>query len=179
MAWPGVAWRGEARLGTAREVYVKNGKLYFGGLPIAPELERLKRAFPTVSRGDVIPYERIAGVLGLKWTERRFRTVVTAWRKALFRDLSLDTMAAGGAVRVLLPMQQEGESRRDIRFSVRKLRRGVVRVEAIETQTLTEDELARVEHTRRLSEVMLSAAAKGARELARVKPIEALPRGEK
>lgn len=61
---------------------------FFGGVPVAPDVERLEKAFKLEEMlpGKKISYKEVAEVLGLEIKSTRFKTVTGAWRKKLFKN---------------------------------------------------------------------------------------------
>src|SRR5580765_6333138 len=79
-------------------------RIYKRGLPYGPELRRLDDAFPLPQEGEVLRYEQIEEVLQHGRTESRFKTVLYAWRRSLWRSRNIDTEAlAGIGIKILEP----------------------------------------------------------------------------
>lgn len=60
--------------------------IFLGGLPTGPDIAKLVDAYGIPAVGDRIEWKQIEGVLGLKRTEHRFKTIVGQWRRKLYRD---------------------------------------------------------------------------------------------
>lgn len=53
------------------------------GIPTGPEVQMLLRAFPDLKAGDFLEYDKIGDVVKERYGTTRFRTVLSAWRRAL------------------------------------------------------------------------------------------------
>ena len=62
---------------------MKAATIFGGGVPTAPDVDRLAAHFNVPAIGTVIRYDEIAKVIGTGVGESRFKTVFGAWRKRL------------------------------------------------------------------------------------------------
>jgi len=56
-------------------------KLYFGGVPVEPDVKMLRERFSPLTKGKEFFATEVEEVLGLKRDEKRYETVVQAWLK--------------------------------------------------------------------------------------------------
>src|SRR5688500_14685205 len=74
--------------------------LFYGGIPTTPDVNKLTEAFDP--RGGIsISYEEIEEIIGAKWPSNRFVTVVSRWRKLMFRERNIQSRAEGKAIHFL------------------------------------------------------------------------------
>jgi len=101
---------------------------YFGGVPTAPDIRRIRQHYPDadLKPGQLIDYEKLAEIIGVKLGDPRFRTVTTAWRKAVERDSNkIISTDRGIAFRVIDEDEKVAESGRHTKSAAKKLRRGL------------------------------------------------------
>jgi hypothetical protein len=107
----------------------KKGKLFFGGVPTAPDVNRLLKEYPgdVLVTGTVIPYEDIAAVINVQVEANRFKSVTGAWRKALENDFNIILKAGSppGSFVVLSNGEKVDYSRGKLRSAVRASRRSL------------------------------------------------------
>lgn len=105
-----------ARLGTARlgeaghgmglyshlmeSVMAKEMKTAFGGKPTRPVVDELMRSI-NAGPGMSASYESIGGIIGAEPGTSRFRTVTTAWRRRLFSERGIATIAEDRTIKFL------------------------------------------------------------------------------
>lgn len=56
------------------------------GIPTAPDVQKLVEEFGIPDHGRLISYKSIEEVIGVKQSEHRWRSIVLAWRKQLYRE---------------------------------------------------------------------------------------------
>lgn len=102
-------------------------ELYFGGVPVEPDVKKLLKVYPTLNVGDVIRHSEIEEHLGVKYRSSRYRTVTDAWRKRMFCDQNILLGAVSGVgFKVLSPDERldrvsgrfRAASRQDVRAKV-------------------------------------------------------------
>lgn len=71
-------------------------ELFLGGIPTEPDVQKLIDAFKDPSEGQIITWQEIANVIEEPYGSSRFRTVVTAWRKRLFRTRNIHLLIKRG-----------------------------------------------------------------------------------
>ena len=81
--------------------------VYFGGIPVAPDVEKLFVMFEVPDPGTLITYAEIEEVIEIRRERTRFTTVVTAWRKKLLDDHNRVTEAVRNeGILVLTPKRR-------------------------------------------------------------------------
>lgn len=151
-------------------------KPYFGGIPTEPDVKKLLAQI-TVEPGQLVEHEAIEEVTGLTRGTSRYRTVVTAWQRRLFRDENLDTDAVSGqGIRVLMEGERVHVSVRDFGRGVRRIGRSLRRISAVRAEALSEKDRQRYDHGRRLIALTLEGARQAQKDLAGPRPQAQLPR---
>lgn len=80
-----------------------NSKLFFGGVPTGPDVDRIFEALGVPEPG-IVGHETLAAIIGEEPASSRYRTVVKAWRDRLFNDHNVATDHERGiGVKVLTP----------------------------------------------------------------------------
>jgi hypothetical protein len=64
-------------------------KVFFSGVPTKPDVDKLLAKWPDINPGLVIEYSDIEKTIACNRKSHRYATVVTKWRKALYRDRNL------------------------------------------------------------------------------------------
>jgi hypothetical protein len=115
-----------------------DSKLFFGGIPVRPDVEKLMKSI-AIEAGRLVTHSEIVRVLRLDPKSSRYRTVVTSWRKTIEREkfLRLDG-ESGVGYRVLTPEQAISRSAKDIEHVSNASRKTTVRIEMIDTMSLSD-----------------------------------------
>jgi hypothetical protein len=71
-------------------------KMFFGGVPVDPEVKLLRSHFGLPVHGQVIAHEDCEAVLGLDRKSSRYKTVIHAWRSSLKRSDNIEFIALPG-----------------------------------------------------------------------------------
>jgi len=83
------------------------GIVSLGGMPTKIDVDRISERFGVPKEGDTIKRSDIASALRMDADSHRFRTVLDAWRKMLFREHNLLTVGDGnGNIRVADPAER-------------------------------------------------------------------------
>ncbi len=92
---------------------------HFAGMPTKPDVDRLMEHFGIPKEDQLLPWGDIEGVIGHRRGTHRFATVLSAWRRRLFREhnVVLDSVPGEG----LVALSPDGR----VEFGVRKERCGV------------------------------------------------------
>lgn len=69
---------------------------FHSGVPTAPDVEALCKAFQDIKPRAVIPWEAFENVVGADRRKARFKTVVAAWRRKLYRESNILFRACHG-----------------------------------------------------------------------------------
>jgi hypothetical protein len=113
-------------------------RLFLGGMPFKPDVDKLRAAFGVPKEGDVIPWDRIEGVIGQPKKSNRFVGVVTAWRKALYNEHNVAFGPERGlGLRVLNPDERIQYAAAGFRMGCRKLARSARLAERTDPAQLT------------------------------------------
>lgn len=100
--------------------------VHFGGVPVAPDVQKLIDTLGLPAPGQDIKHEDIEAALGIERTEKRYRTVTAAWRKRLADEQSLHVDSLFGiGFRCLLPEERITNSQVQMKRGVRRVARGV------------------------------------------------------
>lgn len=143
-------------------------RIFLGGKPTGPAVALLEAA--TVSRqlGDLVTYAEISAAIHEPVRTNRFRAVLDAWRKKLYREKNIKTEAVSGqGIRLCLEHERAGHVFGQLRRAGRSIVRGAHEAERILVEKLeTEQDRRRAEHARRVAEVAAKAVTMQVNELA-------------
>jgi hypothetical protein len=118
------------------------------GLPTAPDVEELLKAFPELKVGDRVQYEEIEALLKIAPKSNRFKTVTSAWRKRLAQQKIIMESDPGFAFYVASSDQITAGTHGTLKFIGRKARRQRRKLAAATAQEGAD--LALIEHHGRL-----------------------------
>jgi hypothetical protein len=95
------------------------------GVPTAPDVKRLDEALGVPIEGSVILYDRLSEIIQAPKKSNRFRTVLNAWRRKLFREHNIELDPTGDAqgLIVLPPGGRIGKAVRNHASGRRKQKR--------------------------------------------------------
>lgn len=113
-------------------------RLFLGGTSTKPDVDLLMGIETSI--GSYVPYEKIEEITGLKYRTPRWHTVVSAWRKRLFRERHLQTKASDGAIHFLTADQALDEGDVKLTRVGRATGRLARDVSAIKTSELSSEE---------------------------------------
>lgn len=148
-------------------------KLFLGGIPTAPDVKKLRDAFPKLSDGMDISHEQIQAVIGLAPKSNRYRCVTTAWRKELLNEENVEVGSiAGVGFRVLTGPERLSSNIKGFRSGTRKQGKSVRRITMVRAETLSEPEQAKQLHMMRLGTQLISQASSMLKQLEPPKPAE-------
>jgi hypothetical protein len=152
-------------------------RVFFGGVPTAPDVRLLRERYPALQGGDEVSYAEIEQVIGVKHGTSHFRSVVKAWRSALHNDLNIDTVAVPGAgIRCLMPNERVDASFKTFREGIRKAGRGVRRAATIRPDSVSGADAKRLEHLQLYGGRLVRDATVMIKEVALPGPAEQNPR---
>lgn len=124
------------------------GKMFWNGVPTAPDVNRLMKAYPVemMRAGWAVGYNDVADVINVGPNESRFKSVTLAWRKNLERDYNIILQAGTptGCFSVLAEPEKVGLSRSKLRSAINNARRSMRVSAAVNLDEL--DESARKDH---------------------------------
>lgn len=142
-----------------------NTKLFFGGIPTDIEVNKLVEHFGKPEPAT-IAYADIEPIIGLAGREPRFKSVLTKWRRILFRELNIDTeMEAGIGMRVFAPGERIDASHRDMRSAIRKTRKWFLGITSVPTDKLNDIERKKYDHALRSASMGYTALTVGEKQL--------------
>ena len=121
--------------------------LFKGGLPYAPDVRRLKEAFPEPEEGELIPREAIEAVLGLDWDSGRCRNIVEAWKKDMLKTENIHIGAVPGfGVKRLSATERMQEGKKYIKSGIKKADRGFIFIVVTPRKELSGKALEEYDH---------------------------------
>lgn len=145
---------------------METSELFLGGIPTAPDVEKLLAALGVPQIGQVITYSQVSQVIALDANQSRFRTVTTAWRSQLYRthNLLLEAVTRTG-FRVLDGSQRVTHSSKRFKRGLKVIRRAGDIASKTAVAGLTPDELKARDHVASVATSLQLAAAVQARKL--------------
>lgn len=146
-----------------------SGKLFYGGVPTRPDVEKLMKFDPKA--GTSITYDAIAAEIGVAYGASRFVTVIQAWTKEVFRSRGLQAKREGGAVHFMTADQAHDNCKKGVAKVGRSAGRLRVRTEAVKVTELSSDRLPSHDALRRETQAILEATQKAAKQIAAPKPV--------
>ena len=144
--------------------------IFKGGVPTKIEVDLLMKEIEA-SSGIGISYKQIERVTNLKRHENRFKSVVTAWRKRVFREKLLQSSAEDGTIHFLTGNEAHDLGKRDVHKIGRAAGRLSTRVETVDVASLSEDRRDRHYLLRRETTAMLESVRNSAKAIAGPKPV--------
>lgn len=128
---------------------MNTAKMFFGGVPVAPDVSRLIEHFGITKPGDHIPHEQVETVLGLDRKKNRYRTVTKAWCDALWEQHNVRQIVRDGGFETLTPEQRMDYGEYQRTKGVRRMTQAVK--EIITTPTNELDDRQQRRHTNLLA----------------------------
>ena len=148
-------------------------RVFFGGVPTAPEVRLLREKYGVPPEGIVIPQEEVESLIGCPRTSHRYRTITNAWRKGLYRE-TLGACFIGlqeGSFLTLPPQGRVDRAWRKTKSGFKGFRNAVSLLTTTERSRLTEEGRREADH----AQLVCSRALEAARVLAKQERIH-LPR---
>ena len=152
-------------------------KVFLGGLPTGPDVKRLIEQLGEINPGRVITYDETCVVVGVKRDSHRLRSLVTAWRRRLYREMNyvFEAVPGQGLRRVTEEERSKGNALH-FRRRVRGIRRDTADQALVDTSALSPKELRAHDHRRRVQEAATDALSRAVKEIASPPAVKALPR---
>lgn len=139
-------------------------KIWLAGIPTDAEVQLLLRKYGVPEEGKVITYGELEGLLDVSRSSNRFKSIVSRWRKILFRDHNTLLVAVNGeGYKVALPSERVLFGRRKFRSGMRMQVRALVVVAQTDKARLTAEEASQAEHIVRIIRASETAARAEAR----------------
>jgi alkylated DNA nucleotide flippase Atl1 len=154
---------------------MSDGKeLFFGGIPTAPDVERLVEKLGDIKEGQVVAYDDISKIIREDKNTNRFRSVVGAWIRKMGRERNLVLEAVPNVgYKVLLPSERVDYSGRKVRHGFRRIKRGASVARSTSRETLSEDQRRTVDHLSQIDATLRLAEATQAKRLQLPDPVKA------
>lgn len=123
--------------------------------------------------GEIVPYDRIGRTIGIRYgTSPRFRTIVAAWARRVFREQRLQSKSARGiGIRFLTEEQALAKGIHDTKNSARGERRIATRVKSIDSKKLSVFDRTNQQNLGRYLQARDHAARMAVKELASPKAV--------
>jgi hypothetical protein len=122
----------------------KKTRLFFGGVPTTPDVNRLEEAYgrELLTAGTLIPYVDVTEVINEQPGTSRFKSVTHAWRKKMETDYNIiiDCEIESQAFIVLTEGGKVELSRSKLGRAVKAARRSYVISARVDLKQLTDDE---------------------------------------
>lgn len=141
-------------------------KLFFGGIPTAPDVKKLREAFPKIEEGTDFTHEQIQAVIGLHPKSTRYRCVTLAWRKEMLNEHNVEIAAVATiGFRALAGPERLDTNVRGFKQGARKQGKHLRRVGMVRAETLSQIEQDKQQHVMRLGAAVLAQAASMMKEI--------------
>jgi hypothetical protein len=149
-----------------KEENVSNSKMYFGGVPTEPDVRRLLNKYGCPQQGQVMNYEEVATVIGIRKQDSRFKTVTNAWRKAIYSsyNIVIGTRPGVGFVALQEPERLDYGSRK-FRHGIRQIKRSHGVISGCDEMKLTPEQRGHKQHDEMVSAHLILAGRLEARRL--------------
>lgn len=113
-------------------------KMFFGGKPTKPDVDKLKAAFEPLKVGDQVLHEKVEQVLELPRTSTRYQTVFAKWRDGLSKPeinliLRPDRNGPGGFI-VSTDAERIDDGAKGAKHGIRKVLRSAKHAAGVQTQ---------------------------------------------
>jgi len=141
-------------------------KMFFGGVPVAPDVKKLLDHFGIPTPG-FIAHEEVEPVLGVGRNQSRYRTVTRAWCDALWDKHNVRQIGCPGGFKTLMPEERLDYGEYQRTKGVRRFEQAVK--EVVTTPVSELDDQQKRRHTNLLSTTFkaLSAAKEAQKEYGR------------
>lgn len=113
---------------------------YFKGIPTKIDVEKLVEYHGVPAEGTIFTFDQLAESAGLLRDSHRFRTVLNAWRKQLFRDHNILLVSIGqGRLKASEPGERIDWASRKVHSGRRAIGRAIVVAYQTDQKRLTDD----------------------------------------
>lgn len=145
-------------------------KMFLGGVPTGPEVDRLIKEIEA-RPGVEVTYQEVERITGIRQRDNRFRSVTSAWRKRVFRERAIQVKAEGGRFVMLTPDEALTNGIVSFHKIGRALGRTSVRISVINEAELTPARADTKRLMQREIEVVTDAARRAAKVIAGPAPV--------
>jgi hypothetical protein len=130
------------------------------GIPTDIDVRKLRERYPdhTLTPGMEISYAELCNLLGLNsHVAGRFKSVITAWRKALLRESGVILKAQEGTKFIVADNPTKAQLAIDkTKMATRAVRRSIIINKHIDRKALSEDQLKRLDFSQRFNASVLA-----------------------
>lgn len=141
-------------------------KLFLGGVPTAPDVKKLREAFPQIDEGTDFTHEQIEAVIGLSPKSTRYRCVTLAWRKEMLNGHNVEIVAVPTiGFRALTGPERLDTNVKGFKNGARKQGKHIHRVGMVRAETLSEPEQGKQMHVMRLGAAVIAQASSMLKEI--------------
>jgi hypothetical protein len=131
------------------------------GEPTTVEVQLHVDTYVVPARGSMIRYDEVERLLGMERSKTRFRTVTSAWRKAIFRDHGVASFCQRNTgFSFCSPPEQIDESSRGLVQGLRRVSTAVKKAARTPREALSPHETRNLDHTHTIGSVVLQHAAR-------------------
>ena len=128
---------------------MKKKDLYFGGVPMEPDVRKLREQYPEgrMKPGQVMSYDEVEAVLKVPKDSGRFYGVTNKWRKIVEEETGIILgVERGEGFKVLAEGEKVDLSGNKLRMAARAARRSYLIASRVDIKKLTDDDKARLDH---------------------------------
>lgn len=151
----------------------------FEGDPVKPHVDKLMEHI-TPKIGDVYQHADIAHVAEVEYPSSRYRSIITAWKKRLMRELNIDLDSVSGiGYRVLDDNERVAVGIKDFATSVRHMGHSVDRISRADTAKLDDMHRRQQDHAVRLTQEIVASGRKASKHIGFAGRVVSLPRPPK
>ena len=141
-------------------------KLFLGGIPTAPDVKKLREAFDGLEVGAEISHQEVEEITDCDRKSSRYRSVTTAWRKEVLRELNVQIESVPGeGFRILNATERLIHGHKRFSEGTRKQARSIRRVSMIPDKELTQIERSKRDHMQRIGAKIIEHATDFAKQL--------------
>lgn len=133
---------------------------YFGGIPTALEIKKLREAYPEnrMKHGDIIEYDDVSEIIGAKPKTNRFKAITCRWRSLIEKDTGIRIGAFEGTYFKVLNESEKLEFIQNKKRSVtRQMRKNLIRTSYVDRSKLTQKEKDALDHEAMNAKNMLAS----------------------
>lgn len=133
---------------------------YFGGIPTALEVKKLKETYPEnrMKHGDIIDYDDVSEIINARPKTSRFKVITWRWRSLIEKDTGIRIGAFEGTHFKVLNESEKLEFIQNKKRSVtRQMRKNLIRTSYVDRSKLTQKEKDALDHEAMNAKNMLAS----------------------